>query len=104
MSESGIVNVPHGHTLKRERPPRPRNVAGAQIQAIRETLRPKVSQEDLCGRLAKLGVTLTRTQVAKLENGRRPIFDYELEAIAQALRVPITTLLERSTKPAARRG
>lgn len=55
---------------------------------------PKVSQEDLCGRVAKFGVTLTRTQVAKIEAGRRPVFDYEAAAIAKALRVSLPDLFD----------
>lgn len=80
--------------MKREPPPYPRNVTGRQIQLARESLRPKVSQEDLCGRLAKIGIILTRTQVAKIESGRRPIFDYELIGIAKALRVPVVSLIQ----------
>jgi transcriptional regulator with XRE-family HTH domain len=53
---------------------------------------PKVSQDDLSGRLAARGLTLTRTQIAKLESGKRPVFDYELFAIAKALKIPVETL------------
>jgi transcriptional regulator with XRE-family HTH domain len=55
---------------------------------------PKVSQEDLAGRLASRGLLLSQGQIAKLENGQRPIADYELKAIARALRVPIQALFE----------
>lgn len=54
--------------------------------------RPKVSQEDLAGRLASRGILLSQAQVAKIENGQRPIADYELLAIARALRVSIQAL------------
>jgi transcriptional regulator with XRE-family HTH domain len=53
-----------------------------------------MSQEDLCGRLAKFGVTLTRTQIAKIEAGRRPVFDYEAVAFARALKVSLVRLFE----------
>lgn len=53
---------------------------------------PKITQEDLAARLARFGIEVTQAQVAKLENGDRPIFDYELVAIAKALRVPIQSL------------
>ena len=56
--------------------------------------KPKVSQEDLAGRLASRGLLLSQGQIAKLENGQRPIADYELKAIARALRVPIQALFE----------
>jgi transcriptional regulator with XRE-family HTH domain len=55
---------------------------------------PKVSQEDLAGRMAARGVQLSQGQIAKIENGQRPILDYELWAIARALRVPVYSLFE----------
>lgn len=61
------------------------------MRRIRRSL--ELSQDDLCGRLAKLGVSLSRTQVVKIEAGTRPVFDYEAVAIAKALRVPVTALL-----------
>jgi transcriptional regulator with XRE-family HTH domain len=59
---------------------------------MRRQMRPRISQEDLCGRVARYGVTLTRTQIAKLESGTRPVFDYEVLAIAKALKIPIERL------------
>lgn len=84
--------MPNRNKTKRERPPRPRNITGKRIKEIRRSLKPKVSQDDLSGRVAAVGVTLTRTQIAKVESGRRPIADYELFAIAKALRVSVETL------------
>lgn len=63
-----------------------RNAIGAKVKALRLAARPKISQEDLCGKLAQRGVVLTRTQVAKIESRTRPVFDYELIALAKALR------------------
>jgi hypothetical protein len=84
--------VPFGHILKRERPPRPRNVTGKQIRLLRKQAQPKISQEDLCGRIARHGVILTRPQLAKIEGGLRPVFDYEAVAFAKALKVPLTQI------------
>lgn len=56
--------------------------------------RPKVSQEDLAGRVASHGVPLSQAQIAKAENGQRPLKDFELWAIARALRVPVQDLFE----------
>jgi hypothetical protein len=50
---------------------------------------PKVTQEDMVGRLARLGVQINQSQVAKIESGDRPILDYELAAISKALKVPV---------------
>lgn len=85
--------MPVGHTLKREQPPFPRNLVGKQIRLLRTKDKPKMSQEDLCGRVARHGVVLTRTQLAKIESGHRPVFDYEVKAFAKALKVPVTDLL-----------
>ena len=89
---------PSGTCLKRETPPHPRNLVGTQLRKLRQAARPKISQEDLCGRLAKHGVVLTRPQVAKIENGRRPVFDYEVVALAKALRTSPLVLLGSSSK------
>ena len=59
---------------------------------IRKAARPRISQEDLCGRVARYGVLLTRSQVAKIEAGRRPVFDYEAVSIAKALKIPLYRL------------
>jgi len=39
-----------------------------------------------------LTLTFTRTQITKIEAGTRPVFDYELVAIAKSLKVPLTLL------------
>lgn len=79
--------------MKRESPPTPRNLIGSRLREIRRAMRPRISQEDLCGRAASDGVTLTRTQVAKIEAGTRPVTDYELMAIARALHIALDDLL-----------
>lgn len=78
--------------MSRSTPRRLRNIVGASIREMRRQMRPRISQEDLCGRVARYGVTLTRTQIAKLESGTRPVFDYEVLAIAKALKIPIERL------------
>jgi transcriptional regulator with XRE-family HTH domain len=78
--------------MKRDKPLQPRNVTGKAIRKARQSAKPRVSQEDLCGRVAKFGVVLTRTQIAKIEAGKRPVFDYEAIAFAQALEVPLNQL------------
>ena len=69
-----------------------RNICGQQIKRIRMARTPKVSQEDLASRLAIRGLTLSQAQIAKIENGQRPISDFELLAIANSLRVPVQAL------------
>lgn len=78
--------------MNRERPPFPRNLVGLTIRRLRKSATLRISQEDLCGRVARNGVLLTRTQIAKIEARKRPVFDYEAFSIAKALKVSITTL------------
>jgi transcriptional regulator with XRE-family HTH domain len=65
---------------------------GTNVRRFRKAAKPRVSQEDLCGRASKFGVVLTRIQMGKIEAGRRPVFDYEALAIAKALKVPLLRL------------
>jgi hypothetical protein len=55
-------------------------------------MKPPVSQEDLSGRLARLGVQITQTGVSKLENRTRCVMDFEAQALAKALRVSVAWL------------
>ena len=69
-----------------------RNSTGAAIKRARMTITPKVTQEDMVGRLAKQGLLLSQGQIAKIENGTRPVMDYEITAIAKALKVQVADL------------
>jgi len=55
---------------------------------------PKITQEDMVGRLARLGIQINQSQVAKIESGDRPILDYELAAISKALKVPVQAFFD----------
>ncbi len=80
-----------------------RNITGSAIQRIRMAASPRVTQEDMVGRLARLDVTVNQSQIAKMENGERPICDYELEAIAKALKVPIQALFSPASPEKGKR-
>jgi transcriptional regulator with XRE-family HTH domain len=56
--------------------------------------KPKITQEDMVGRLARQGIQINQSQIAKIESGQRPVLDYELAAIAKALVVPVQALFE----------
>lgn len=73
-----------------------RNSTGAAIKRARMNAKPKVTQEDMVGRLAKQGLLLSQGQIAKIENGTRPVLDYELIAIAKALKLQVRDLFEDS--------
>ena len=70
-----------------------KNIAGLRIREARELCSPPLTQDQLSGRLAGLGVTVDRTALAKIEKGVRGIYDYELAAFARALRVDANWLL-----------
>ena len=74
------------------RRPSDRNITGRTIRRIRMAAEPKITQEDMVGRLARYGIQINQSQMAKIENGRRPILDYELAAIAKALKIPVQEL------------
>jgi hypothetical protein len=58
------------------------------------TAKPKVTQENMVGRLARHGVTLNQSQIAKIESGGRALVDFEILAFAKALRIPVRSLFE----------
>lgn len=71
-----------------------RNVTGKNIQRLRISAQPKITQEDMAGRLARVGLDMNQSQIAKIESGERILADYELLAFAKALRVPVQTLFD----------
>ena len=75
-----------------------KNVAGRRIREARELCKPALTQDQLSGRLAALGVTIDRTAMTKIETGVRGIYDYELAAFAIALRVDVNWLLGTTSK------
>lgn len=70
-----------------------KNISGRHIAEARGHARPSLTQEELSGRLALLGVQLDRAAIAKIESNRRGVLDFELKAIAEALEVPVGRLL-----------
>jgi transcriptional regulator with XRE-family HTH domain len=76
-----------------------RNLIGERVRKARLALKPPVTQDDLAGRLAARGVTLDQTAVSRIENRTRYVMDYEIAAIAKALKVPVASLFGESVKP-----
>lgn len=70
-----------------------KNLIGPTLRSIRRSLRPSVTLEDLSGRLAAIGIYLDRTTLGRIERQERSVFDFEVVALAKALRVPVTDLL-----------
>lgn len=69
------------------------NLVGERVKEARGNAQPPLTQEGLCKRLAKLGVSIDRAGIAKIETGIRGVLDYELVALAKALDVKVTWLL-----------
>jgi transcriptional regulator with XRE-family HTH domain len=72
-----------------------RNVIGHRIRDARRKANPAVSQEELAARLAVRGIYFDRSAISRMEAQKRFIRDYEIEAIADALKVPISWLFGR---------
>lgn len=68
------------------RPPR-RNIIGYRVRLARIRLTPKVTQEDLAGRMAGRGIDLKRSAISKIESGIRHVLDYEIKGLAACFKV-----------------
>lgn len=69
------------------------NIAGKNIKKIRKE--KKITQEDLCARMQVMGFKLSRSDISKLENGKRFINDIEIVGFADALKVSILDLYKK---------
>ncbi len=82
-------DVPDNYTPKNSK-----NLCGSKIRNAREEHVPAITQDQLAGKLAVLGLVLDRTAIAKIELGQRCVYDYELGAFACALDVEISSLVQ----------
>ena len=82
--------------------PPTRNIIGARIREGRQHFDPPLTQDQLAGRLAKEGVQLDRVAVAKVENGLRCAFDFDVKALAAVLKVDANWLLGIDVRKAKR--
>lgn len=69
------------------------NLVGKRVKEARTQAQPSLTQEELSKKLSKLGVSIDRAGVAKIETGVRGVLDFELVALAKALGVKVTWLL-----------
>jgi len=69
------------------------NLVGERVKEARGNAQPPLTQEELSKKLSKLGVSIDRAGIAKIENGIRGVLDFELIALANALDVKVTWLL-----------
>jgi len=78
--------------VKKTRQSAQKNIVGDRVREARIALSPAVSQDDLSGKLARLGVQITQTSLSKIEGKTRYVLDYEAAAIAKALKVSVAWL------------
>ena len=69
------------------------NLVASRVKEARAAANPPLTQDALSKKLSKLGVSIDRAGVAKIETGIRGVLDFELVALAKALRVKVTWLL-----------
>ena len=68
------------------------NITGKNIKKIRKN--KKITQEDLCARMQIMGYQISRSDISKLENGKRFISDFEIVGFATALKIEILDLFK----------
>jgi len=73
-------------------PVKAKNVIGNRVGEARKKFKPLLTQDALSGKLAAMGVQMDRAAIAKIENGYRRVYDYEVRALAKALNVKIDWL------------
>jgi hypothetical protein len=69
------------------------NIVGARVKEGRLRRKPPLTQDELSGQLAKLGVAIDRAGISKIEIGVRCVLDYEVKALAKVLGVTSGWLL-----------
>ena len=70
-----------------------KNIVGPRIREARKAYQGGLTQDLLSGRLAALNVSIDRAGIAKIELGIRHVYDFELAALARALKVDVKWLL-----------
>ena len=78
--------------MKRTHQRAERNLVGNRIRQARSKACPRISQDDLAGRLAARGIILDQTAISRIENQTRYLMDYEVAAIAKCLKVSVAWL------------
>ena len=75
-----------------------RNIVGSRVRNARREAKPPVTQTDLVARLQVLGVVIDQSGISKIESGQRPVLDFEVVALATALKVAVAWLLEETDR------
>lgn len=70
------------------------NIIGKRVKQARLRRNPSLTQDELSGQLARLGVAIDRAGISKIEIGARCVLDYEVKALAKVLGVSAGWLLD----------
>ena len=74
--------------------PMKKNIVGTRIRKARTDAKPPMTQLDLVARLQIEGLKdIDQPTVSRIEKGERLITDYEIKAMAKALKVSVGWLL-----------
>jgi len=76
-----------------------RNIVGMPIRQARKAAKHPITQSDLIARVQLLDMNIDQSGLSKIENGQRPVSDMEILALAKALKVSISWLLEGTGNP-----
>ena len=57
-----------------------------------------ITQKDLVARLQVLGLKVAQSTISKIEQGTRQVFGFEVVALAKALKVSTSWLIEEASK------
>ena len=66
------------------------NIIGPKIKYFRK--QKEITQEDLCARMQVMGYQISRSDISKIENGKKFIADFEVLGFANALKISILDL------------
>ena len=68
------------------------NIISHNLKKYRE--QNNLSQEQLCNKLALLGITLYKMDIYRIENNKRTVKDFELWGLAKIFNIKVEDLLE----------
>ena len=71
------------------------NIVGKKVREARRKYKPALSQKELAAKLELDGWKISRGTLAKIETGIRQVTDYEVMALAKALKVSPEWLLDK---------
>jgi len=72
------------------------NIVGNRVREARLKAKPPITQEELVARLQVRGLDyMDQAKISRIENGTRPVHDYEVIALADVLGVSVSWLLNK---------